>query len=202
MNTNIDSTKMHRTRQKIIKAFLDLYAKKQLEQIYIKSLTESAGINRGTFYLHYMDLEDLVTSIENEQLDALAKLDKEVNYFYYSRKDNEFAQYFKPIFNYIVENKKLFKILMSPHSHPNFRESFQRAMRNNFTQRFHSVLMTAKGKELLKKEYIIESVINGNLAMIIHWIQSDINLSPEELADLISYTVLKSPLDIIENNIK
>lgn len=69
-------------------------------------------------------------------------------------------------------------------------------------QRFHSVLMTTKDKELLKKEYIIESLISGNLGMIIHWIQSDINISPVELAELISYTVLKSPLDIIEGNIK
>lgn len=202
MNTNIDSTKIRRTRQKIIKAFLDLYAIKPLGQIYIKTLTESAVINRGTFYLHYIDLNDLLTSIENEQLDAIAKLSKEFHHFYYSEKTNEFAQFFKPILNYIVENKKLFKILTSPHSHLYFRESFKKMMRNNFAQRFHSVLMTAKNKELLKKEYVIESLINGNLAMIIHWIQSDINLSPDELADLISCTVLKSPLSIIESNIR
>ncbi|MBP2642935.1 MAG: hypothetical protein H6Q67_822 [Firmicutes bacterium] len=202
MNTNINSTKMYCTRQKIIKAFLDLYSKKSFEQIYIKSLTEAAGINRGTFYLHYLDLEDLITTIEIKQLDAITKLVKEFHHFYYSRKNDEFAQFFKPIFSYIVENKNLFKILTSSHSRPNFRQSFKMIMKNNFTQRFHSVLRAAKDKELFKKEYIIESLISGNLGMIIHWIQSDINLSSDELAELISYTVVKSPLDIIEGNIK
>jgi len=95
----------------------------------------------------------------------------------------------------IVENQKLFKTLTSSHSRPNFRQFFKMIMKNNFTQRFHAVLMATKDKELLKKEYIIESLISGNLGMIIHWIQSDINISPVELAELISYTVLKSPLD-------
>lgn len=201
MNTNFESTKMYRTRQKIIKAFLGFYAEKSFEHIYIKSLTEAAGINRGTFYLHYLDLEDLITSIENEQLDAITQLAKEVHHFYYSRNKEEFAQFFKPIFSYIVKNQKLFKILTSSHSRPNFRLSFKMIMKNNFTERFHSVLIASKDKEALKKEYIIESLISGNLDMLIHWIQSDINLSPDELAELISYTVLRSPLDIIEGNI-
>ena len=202
MNTDIDSSKIHDTRQKIIKCFLDLYAERSFEQIHIKFLTEVIGINRGTFYLHFLDLNDLIESIEDEQMKAIANIGKQFRYFYYSEKSDEFAQFFKAIFDYIVKNKEVFKILTSPHSRPNFRESFLEMMRNNSKQKYHSILVQAKGKELLKKEYIIESIINGNLGVILCWIQSNINLTTEELAELMSYTVLKSPLEIMKSNIK
>ena len=46
------------TQTLIRKAFTDLLAKKPIESISVKELCQAAGINRGTFYLHYYDLED------------------------------------------------------------------------------------------------------------------------------------------------
>ena len=58
-----------RTRAAIKRAFMTLRAKKTLEKITVKELSELAEINKATFYLHYQDIYDLSDKIENELLE-------------------------------------------------------------------------------------------------------------------------------------
>ena len=55
-----------RTREAIRRAFTDMICEMDYEQITIKELTERAGINRKTFYLHYNSLDDLLGEMQNE----------------------------------------------------------------------------------------------------------------------------------------
>lgn len=50
-------------------AFWQIYSEKPIEKISIKEITEVAGYNRGTFYLYYKDVYDILSQIENEILD-------------------------------------------------------------------------------------------------------------------------------------
>ena len=64
----------HRTRLTkflIRRALLALMRKKPIQSISVKELCELAGINRGTFYAHYRDVYDLLSSIEEEMLQDL-----------------------------------------------------------------------------------------------------------------------------------
>ena len=55
-----------RTRDAIRRAFTDMICEMDYEQITIKELTERAGVNRKTFYLHYDSLDDLLGEMQNE----------------------------------------------------------------------------------------------------------------------------------------
>lgn len=55
-----------KTLRNIRNAFLQLRAHKPLERITIKELSELAEISKGTFYLHYKDIFDLSTQLQNE----------------------------------------------------------------------------------------------------------------------------------------
>ncbi|MBQ8412836.1 MAG: TetR/AcrR family transcriptional regulator [Lachnospiraceae bacterium] len=59
-------TRVQKTRQNLFNAFLKLRSEQPLEKITIKELTDTAGISKQTFYLHYKDIFDLADSIENE----------------------------------------------------------------------------------------------------------------------------------------
>ena len=52
-------------------AFWQLYSEKPIEKITIKEITELAGYNRGTFYLYYNDVYDILSQIENDILDNI-----------------------------------------------------------------------------------------------------------------------------------
>ncbi|MBR4027318.1 MAG: TetR/AcrR family transcriptional regulator [Lachnospiraceae bacterium] len=55
-----------KTKRSIHNAFLELRAKKPLERITIKELTELAEISKATFYLHYKDIYDLSETLQQE----------------------------------------------------------------------------------------------------------------------------------------
>ncbi len=49
-------------------AFWELLAEKPIERIAVGALTEKAGCNRGTFYYHYRDMDDLMDKMIEENL--------------------------------------------------------------------------------------------------------------------------------------
>ena len=58
------------TKDKLRSAFWTLYSSKPIDKITIKEITDLAGYNRGTFYLYYKDVYDILASIEAELLQA------------------------------------------------------------------------------------------------------------------------------------
>ena len=60
--------RIERTKRSIINAFIELRAKKPLEKITVKELSELAYINKATFYSHYHDIYDLSEQLEEEAI--------------------------------------------------------------------------------------------------------------------------------------
>ncbi|MBR4708435.1 MAG: TetR family transcriptional regulator [Pseudobutyrivibrio sp.] len=58
--------RVRRTLTAVRKAFNDLVLARDYHDISITDLTDKAGINRKTFYLHYSSLDDLVAEVEEE----------------------------------------------------------------------------------------------------------------------------------------
>ena len=58
--------RVRRTLTAVRKAFNELVLTRNYNEISITDLTDKAGINRKTFYLHYSSLDDLVEEIEEE----------------------------------------------------------------------------------------------------------------------------------------
>lgn len=61
------------TKRLIKTSFLSLLTNKDFNKISIRDLTESAAINRGTFYLHFENKYDLLENIEQDLLYGLEK---------------------------------------------------------------------------------------------------------------------------------
>lgn len=58
-----------KTKRAMSNAFLELRARKPLEQITIKELSELAEISKATFYLHYKDIYDLSEQMQNDVIE-------------------------------------------------------------------------------------------------------------------------------------
>ncbi|MCK8617578.1 TetR/AcrR family transcriptional regulator [Fructobacillus sp. M158] len=57
--------------QAIRQSFLALLEKENFDKISVKRIIDQAGINRSTFYAHYLDKFDLMEKIPDELLDQL-----------------------------------------------------------------------------------------------------------------------------------
>ena len=73
-------SKYFNTAVRMDRAFLELLEKKDMEYITVKEISEAAGVNRSTFYLHYETIDDLLAeSVQymNQQFQEHMKLGAE-----------------------------------------------------------------------------------------------------------------------------
>lgn len=99
-----------RSKQSIIKSFLELFSEKDFEQITINEIAERANVNRGTIYLHYSDKYDLLDKCIEDHINELISLctKREIHI------DNQgMVQDPKPIFDYFHDHFPFFSAMFS-----------------------------------------------------------------------------------------
>lgn len=62
-----------KTQANIVNAFYEVIAKESFEQLTVSKLCEVADINRGTFYLNYLDKYDLLEQVIKEEIRSLTE---------------------------------------------------------------------------------------------------------------------------------
>lgn len=68
------ATRNTQTRTRIKRAFTELLGEKGFDALTVSDLTRRAGINRGTFYLHFVDKYDLLDQLEGEVIEKLGEI--------------------------------------------------------------------------------------------------------------------------------
>ena len=63
--------RIRKTRAVLKNALLSLMKEKSVKHITVKELCDRADINRGTFYLHYSDVFDMLEKIEDDMFSDL-----------------------------------------------------------------------------------------------------------------------------------
>lgn len=63
--------KTAQTRQRMINAFWEIAEKKGISKVIISEVTKCAGFNRGTFYVYFSDVDDLLYQAEQEIISDL-----------------------------------------------------------------------------------------------------------------------------------
>lgn len=70
MNTKGTNRSVLRTQNMLKTGLIELMKTKSIHQISVKELTDYVNLNRGTFYLHYRDIFDLLEHLENELIES------------------------------------------------------------------------------------------------------------------------------------
>ena len=60
-----------RSRQMIKRAFAEMLNEKDITKITVTDIVDKAGISRGTFYAHYMDVYDLYNAIQTNVMETV-----------------------------------------------------------------------------------------------------------------------------------
>ncbi|PEC49286.1 TetR family transcriptional regulator [Bacillus sp. AFS077874] len=183
MSQSLREIKVEKTKKLIKETLLDLIEEKGFEAISVRDITLKAGLNRGTFYLHYRDKYDLMEKSQNEILEGLQDRlifirPKEMNEFY----SNDIV--YPPILNvyhYLKENQRLIKILISTKGDP----AFQKKMKEHIKETIYEKLV-----DLLEEEYMIEIpheyttafISSAFFGLMEQWLEKEEPITPEEMA--------------------
>ena len=111
MNDKKDSARVRMTKQMLRQAFTQLLLEKPIQNITVRELCEKAQVNRGTFYIHYKDIYDLMESIEEQMTRELGSVLSNLDVSPKNVKGlvepyREVFEFFKAKFRYVYDSSR------------------------------------------------------------------------------------------------
>lgn len=168
-----DNRKTRYTKMVLKDSLLDLMKRFRITEISIKTLCETADINRTTFYTHYKDIYDLLHEIESETFEYLGERLEEV-----SDKGDKKAvlKMVQNLMDYVYENHKSIQVLLSDHG----SEAFQK----------HLLMYLFKMKDEEKggtiedsmRDYNMVFMVDGCIGLIQRWMRDGMQIPPSAIA--------------------
>lgn len=110
-----------RTRNLLKEAFVELLQEIDLEKLSVNKLTESATINRVTFYLHYKDISDMLDKMADDMILEISTVfgEPEANQ---KPNDDENMKMLETFLEHIAQNGKFYKTVLATRRVPIFKE--------------------------------------------------------------------------------
>ena len=179
-----EDRRVRRTKQLIKQSLIELMHEKPFNEIKIKDITERADLNRGTFYLHYIDIYDLLNSIENEILETLEKL---LLAYHSNTLQISCFDLLKEVFSYIETNRDLFEALLNSQVEEAFLTKLQALIK---TLGLELMQTTYKDTSLPHYTYFLSFVLNGVLGVTEQWFKNGMDLSSKEMATMINHFIM------------
>lgn len=167
------------TRMVLQDSLIELMREKPINKITIKELCENADVNRSTFYAHFSDQYELLITIEEETL-SWAKVAFE-NLVGSASDEAETIKGLEGICQYIADNSKHLKILMSEQGDIGFQKQLFRLVFHLFGIK----PQTEQNGDAEIKELSFLFAINGGVGLIQHWLKTGLRQSPQEIAGII-----------------
>jgi len=184
---NLESKKVMETKKKIKDSFITLYADNPIEKISIKSITDLAGLNRGTFYMYYLDIYDLLEQIED---DLIVFLWEKLQVIISSMFNEKSVMEIFPDITFFEENKIYLKVLIGTYGKSQMTEK----VKNRAKELLRETLDLKSEQEPSMLEYSLEYIATAHLGVLTYWIKNNMDLSKEQIVSLLTGAALKGPI--------
>lgn len=162
------------TKKALAASASKLLEQKPLDKITIKNITDECGFTRNTFYYHFQDIYDLCSWIFIEKAEEILNSHKE---------EESWKNGFRDGINYLYENKRMIYHVYSSVSKSELERYLRRVVK---AYALELVAVQAEGictDERVRK-ITTEFYQNAFVGKILQWIDDDMNMEPELLADL------------------
>lgn len=186
METN---AKRLETEVKLQRAFIKLMTRTGFEHVSVQALTREAGINRGTFYLHYIDKFDLLAHYEDELVNQIHTIFERYPKPTDPVAEDIMANAFWQLFHYLFRQRELAVVLLqSPASQMSVRVK----------QLVDEVMGPVTGyNEGVPAGFSQALVAQGVLDYIGYWLTQATSVTPDEAYVIFNQTRVLSPQQLL-----
>lgn len=170
--------RVRKTKRQLRQALMDLMSEKPSKSISVRELAERADINRGTFYIHYKDVSDLLQRLEDEMAERLILVCKK---YAYSTSEVDAFPYLTELYRFAQDNADLCLVLLGPNGDRAYTERICGILRSYFLRDFLARFYSGSSDRL---DYFCSFIVSGNLTLTLEWLSSGAKETPEEMAAL------------------
>ena len=176
---------IERTKEKIQNSFLQLLKEKPFMKVSVRDITTVAAINRGTFYLHYVDKYDLLNQIEKSLLRGLElhlqRLKPDV--LLVEAEKGQISTLAVEVFRYIQTNAERFQVLLGKTNHFGFHKRLKQFFVNHFGEKMVQNQSFFQGLTI-PRDYLSSFATSAFLGLVEQWLDRSLAETPEEMADM------------------
>lgn len=169
--------RIRKTESQLRAGLAKLMRKKSIREITVKELVEEVDINRSTFYLHYTDIYNMMSEIEEDLMNDLKQVisdHPEVNL------EQENVAYVKEIFGVLEKNRDICQALLGEYGDMAFVYRMEALIAEHSVRSFKS-----QHPEMVEElQYAYVFCLSGCIGMIKKWLEGESDKTAEEMADM------------------
>ncbi|MDT2428226.1 TetR/AcrR family transcriptional regulator [Enterococcus avium] len=186
------------SKQEIKLAFTRLIHEKGFEGLTVMEIAREAGINRGTFYTHYIDKYDLMDKLEMETINDLKAILLRPNV----GDVNDLLELIPyPLILealiYVKQDFDFISALAGPGGDPQFVAMIKGILSELIESKISQSTELEFKKENLPEDYALEILLSSIVAIILLWIKKGGTESPEDIATMVFKARQISPYELL-----
>lgn len=182
---NLWTAGVRKTRRQLRECLITLLKEKKVQDITVRELTDMADLNRGTFYLHYKDVFDLLEKTE-------AELQEDFNQLVCKHDAVDLKQrpsvIFNEIYSLVYDNADLIEILLGENGDLNFVNRLKQLIREKCLKDWMEVFRSGNAAAF---DAFFSFIVSGCIGLVQYWLQTGLKETPEQMAKLTEHIITK-----------
>ena len=177
--------RVRKTRRQLRECLITVLKEKKVQDITVRELTDMADLNRGTFYLHYKDVFDLLEKTE-------AELQEDFNQLVCKHDAVDLKQrpsvIFNEIYSLVYDNADLIEILLGENGDLNFVNRLKLLIREKCLKDWMEVFRSGNAAAF---DAFFSFIVSGCIGLVQYWLQTGLKETPEQMAKLTEHIITK-----------
>lgn len=171
-----EDRRVRRTKKAMYEALARLLSEKPLGAISVREIAEYADINRGTFYLHYRDVYDMVEQLQGE---IFEKFNDIVGKYEPKKDTDELFPLLVNLFDLLSENAQLARVLIGKNGDAAFVDRLKKVIREKC---FINAQKTFGLPDDERFGYFYHFIVSGCIGIFGAWLSGGMKESSLEMA--------------------
>ena len=179
MQEETQDRRVKRTKLLLQKTLVDLMLEKEVGKISVKELTQRADVNRSTFYLHYLDIYDMLEQMENEFVETIQGFFHD---FFTPLPTSMPLTLFVNISEWLEQDKEYYVKLLRGSASGYIFEELESRIRDEFLTLLYLIFLDEESLDLRTR---VNFTVSGTVGVLRMWVMEGGNISLVELSETI-----------------
>ncbi len=179
MAQKTDDLRVRRTRELLQHALLEVTSEKGFANVTVRDIAERAGVNRSTFYRHYLDKYALLKEYM-EDLYALAPGQDTESFS--ADQPGQPPTWLVGILEHVQRNADFYRVMLGQKGDPTFcAQSFRQFIEKQFHRRLSEQAAPANPNRP-PLDLSVSYISHASIGVMVWWLDNDQPCTPEQLA--------------------
>lgn len=181
--------RVRRTKKRLRDALAALTREKDLGEITVRELTDLADVNRGTFYTHYRDLEDLRRQVGQELFEELSAVlaGFQAERIRAGSTPAGLQAVLTEVFDFVAENRELFVTILG-YGEMEFHTQLRVLIYRMYLREWNGLYDLGDAETT---NYYLEFVVSGVIGLIRTWVASGMQEPSVQMAALATQMIVQ-----------